>query len=160
MYACLSILILFFSSFSFGFGYDSLPKEQQMALQYMRAVTDNDYRKLLNFYNRDSTFEDRTAGKSYTGARDILTFLKRAHAHVHEYEFNIEQMYNSGSLVIMIGNYYLKGPGKQFGKPGKIIEVAIPGVTTLIVDVNNHRIKKHTDLLDYAAMKEQLSMQY
>ena len=76
-----------------------------------------------------------------------------------EYDFNIEHMYNAGSLVVMIGNYHFKGPGEQFGKPGKIIDVAIPGVTSLKLDMRNHRVAEHVDLIDYQTMSDQLAMQ-
>lgn len=76
-----------------------------------------------------------------------------------EYDFNIEHMYNAGSLVVMIGNYHFKGPGEQFGKPGKIIDVAIPGVTSLKLDMRNHRVTEHVDLIDYQTMSDQLAMQ-
>ncbi len=136
-----------------------MPAEQQMAVKYIQAITDHDYRTLASFYNRESVFIDRTASKEYVGRRDILEFFERAHRGVLEYNFNIEHMYNSGSLVIMIGNYHYRGPGSLFGKPGKVIELAIPGVTTVKVDLSNHRIKQHEDLMDYQTMKDQLSTQ-
>ncbi|MCE9677937.1 nuclear transport factor 2 family protein [Shewanella sp. AS1] len=136
-----------------------MPAEQQMAVQYIQAITDHDYRTLASFYNRDSVFFDRTASKKYTGRRDILEFFERAHRGVLEYDFNIEHMYNSGSLVIMIGNYHYRGPGSLFGKPGKVIELAIPGVTTVDVDLANHRIREHEDLMDYQTMNDQLATQ-
>lgn len=136
-----------------------MPKEQQMAVRYIQALTEHDYDALRSFYNRDSVFYDKTAGKKYTGERHIIDFLERAHSGVLEYEFNIEHMYNSGSLVVLIGNYHFKGPGEQFGKPGKIIDVAIPGVTTLKLDMFNQRITEHMDLIDYQTMSDQLAMQ-
>ncbi|MGI2854334.1 nuclear transport factor 2 family protein [Shewanella algae] len=136
-----------------------MPQEQQMAVRYIHALTTHDYQELANFYNRDSVFNDRTAGRKYTGGRHIIEFLERAHRGVLEYRFNIEHMFNSGSLVVMIGNYHYKGPGEQFGKPGKIIDIAIPGVTTLKLDTLNHRVKEHMDLMDYQTMVDQLSAQ-
>ncbi|WP_028774054.1 nuclear transport factor 2 family protein [Shewanella waksmanii] len=136
-----------------------MPKEQQMAVRYIKALTDHDYRLLSTFYNRESVFSDRTASKTYTGKRNILQFFERAHRGVMEYDFNIEHMYNSGSLVVMIGNYHYRGPGAQFGKPGKIIELAIPGVTTVKLDMSNHRVTEHEDLMDYQTMADQLSTQ-
>lgn len=136
-----------------------MPQEQQMAIKYIQALTDHDYLTLGSFYNRDSIFIDRTASKKYTGRRDILEFFERAHRGVLEYDFNIEHMYNSGSLVIMIGNYHYRGPGSLFGKPGKVIELAIPGVTTVQLDLANHRVTEHEDLMDYQTMQDQLSTQ-
>ncbi|MCG9695912.1 nuclear transport factor 2 family protein [Shewanella sp. Isolate11] len=136
-----------------------MPAEQQMAIQYIQAITDHDYRTLASFYNRDSVFVDRTASKEYKGRRDILEFFERAHRGVLEYDFNIEHMYNSGSLVVMIGNYHYRGPGSLFGKPGKVIELAIPGVTTVQLDLANHRVKEHEDLMDYQTMQDQLATQ-
>jgi len=136
-----------------------MPIEQQLAVKYIQALTDNDYKILFNFYNRDSVFNDRTASKKYTGRRHILSFLKRAHQGVLEYEFNIEHMFNSGSLVVIIGNYHYKGPGEQFGKPGKIINLAIPGITTVKFDMDTHRVKEHEDLMDYQTMADQLAVQ-
>ncbi|QSX31763.1 nuclear transport factor 2 family protein [Shewanella cyperi] len=136
-----------------------MPREQQMAVNYIKALTDHDYATLATFYNRDSVFQDRTAGRKYKGGRFIIGFFQRAHAGVLEYNFNIEHMYNTGSLVVMIGNYHFKGPGEQFGKPGKIIDVAVPAVTTLALDLNNHRVQEHLDLIDYQTMADQLSMQ-
>ena len=130
-----------------------------MAMRYIQALTEHDYDTLNHFYNRDSVFYDKTAGRKYTGARHIIDFLERAHNGVLEYEFNIEHMYNTGSLVVMIGNYHFKGPGEQFGKPGKIIDVAIPGVTTLKLDMYNDRVTEHMDLIDYQTMSDQLSAQ-
>jgi len=136
-----------------------MPIEQQLAVKYIQALTDHDYKTLFNFYNRDSVFNDKTASKKYTGRRHILSFLKRAHQGVLEYGFNIEHMFNSGSLVVMIGNYHYKGPGEQFGKPGKIIDLAIPGVTTVKLDMDTHRVKEHEDLMDYQTMADQLAGQ-
>ncbi|WP_425601906.1 nuclear transport factor 2 family protein [Shewanella insulae] len=136
-----------------------MPVEQQMAIKYIQALTDHDYRTLASFYNRDSVFKDRTASKTYTGRRDIIEFFERAHRGVLEYDFNIEHMYNSGSLVVMIGNYHYRGPGSLFGKPGKVIELAIPGVTTVKLDLANHRVKEHEDLMDYQTMQDQLATQ-
>lgn len=136
-----------------------MPKEQQLAVKYIQAVTDHDYKALNAFYDRKSIFNDRTASKTYTGRRHIISFLRRAHQGVLEYGFNIEHMFNSGSLVIMIGSYHYKGPGEQFGKPGKIIDLAIPGVTTVKLDMATHRVSKHEDLMDYQTMADQLAIQ-
>uniref|UniRef100_UPI00019D03A1 Putative SnoaL-like polyketide cyclase n=1 Tax=Shewanella putrefaciens (strain CN-32 / ATCC BAA-453) TaxID=319224 RepID=UPI00019D03A1 len=136
-----------------------MPQEQQLAVKYMDALTEHDYKTLITFYNRDSIFFDKTANRKYTGGRFIIDFLERAHQGVLEYDFNIEHMYNAGSLVVMIGNYHFKGPGEQFGKPGKIIDVAIPAVTSLKLDMLNRRVTEHVDLIDYQTMSDQLAMQ-
>ncbi len=136
-----------------------MPRAQQLAMQYMQALTGHNYDQLRQFYNRDSVFIDRTAGREYTGSRHIIEFLERAHRGVLEFKFTVEHMYNSGSLVVMIGHYHLRGPGEQFGKPGKIIEIAVPGVTTLKLNMTTERIKEHLDFIDYQTMKDQLSAQ-
>ncbi|AUD59585.1 hypothetical protein TUM4637_38010 [Shewanella hafniensis] len=136
-----------------------MPQEQLLAVKYMNALTEHDYKTLRKFYNRDSIFFDKTANRKYTGGRFIIDFLERAHEGVLEYDFNIEHMYNAGSLVVMIGNYHFKGPGEQFGKPGKIIDIAIPGVTSLKLDMLNNRVTEHVDLIDYQTMSDQLAMQ-
>lgn len=136
-----------------------MPQEQQLAVKYMDALTEHDYKTLITFYNRDSIFFDKTANRKYTGGRFIIDFLERAHQGVLEYDFNIEHMYNAGSLVVMIGNYHFKGPGEQFGKPGKIIDIAIPAVTSLKLDMLNRRVTEHVDLIDYQTMSDQLAMQ-
>lgn len=87
-----------------------MPQEQQLAVKYMNALTEHDYKTLRKFYNRESVFFDKTANRKYTGGRFIIDFLERAHEGVLEYDFNIEHMYNAGSLVVMIGNYHFKGP--------------------------------------------------
>ncbi|PKG56668.1 hypothetical protein CXF83_18130 [Shewanella sp. Choline-02u-19] len=153
-----SLILVFFSLPCLANNGD-MPKEQQLAVKYIQAFTRQDYAKLTSFYSRDSVFNDRTAKLKYTGKRHILQFLKRAHLGVLEYSFNVEHMFNSGSLVVMIGNYHYKGPGEQFGKPGRIIDIAIPGVTTLSLDMTNNRIKEHQDLMDYQTMSDQLSTQ-
>ncbi|MCF1426809.1 MAG: ester cyclase [Shewanella sp.] len=136
-----------------------MPIEQQLAMKYMQALTSHNYNKLAQFYDRETVFFDRTAGRKYTGGTHILDFLRRAHKGVMEYRFNLEHMYNSGSLVVMIGSYYLKGPGEQFGKPGKIIEIAVSGVTCLELDTSKGRVKEHIDLIDYQTMADQLALQ-
>ncbi|MCH1928677.1 nuclear transport factor 2 family protein [Shewanella acanthi] len=136
-----------------------MPEEQQLAVKYITALTEHDYRTLSKFYNRDSVFYDKTANRKYTGGRFIIDFLERAHEGVLEYTFNIEHMYNAGPLVVMIGNYHFKGPGEQFGKPGKIIDVAIPGVTSIKLDMRSHRVTEHVDLIDYQTMSDQLALQ-
>ncbi|MFT5788982.1 MAG: hypothetical protein ACI8SJ_001090 [Shewanella sp.] len=153
-----SLVLVFFCLPSFASNGD-MPKEQQLAVKYIQAFTSQDYAKLTSFYNRDSVFNDRTANRKYTGKRHILKFLKRAHSGVLEYSFNVEHMFNSGPLVVLIGNYRYKGPGEQFGKPGRIIDIAIPGVTTLSLDMTNNRVKEHQDLMDYQTMSDQLSTQ-
>ncbi|MGI2257819.1 nuclear transport factor 2 family protein [Shewanella sp. GXUN23E] len=146
-------------SFSALGNQGEMPREQQLAMNYMQALTTHNYSKLEQFYDRETVFSDRTAGRKYTGEIHILDFLRRAHEGVLEYRFNLEHMYNSGSLVVMIGSYYLKGPGDQFGKPGKIIEVAVYGVTTLKLDMAKKRVKEHIDLIDYQTMADQLAPQ-
>ncbi|MGL4476607.1 MAG: nuclear transport factor 2 family protein [Shewanella sp.] len=136
-----------------------MPPEQQLAVQYIDAMSAHDYAALESFYDRETVFHDRTAKRKYIGQRHIIDFLKRAHEGVLEYRFNIEHMYNSGSLVVMIGSYQFKGPGDLFGKPGKIINVAIPGVTTLKLDMHLRRVKEHLDLIDYQTMQDQLQSQ-
>lgn len=155
-YVC---LILAFISIPSVANPGDMPKEQQLAVRYIQAVTDHDYKALNAFYNRESVFNDKTASKSYTGRRHIISFLRRAHQGVLEYRFNIEHMFNSGSLVVMIGSYHYKGPGEQFGKPGKIIDIAIPGVTTVKLDMSNQRVSEHEDLMDYQTMVDQLAVQ-
>lgn len=155
-YLCLTFLL---TSFTSSANTGEMPAEQQLAVRYIQAVTDHDYQALNRFYNRESIFNDRTASKTYTGRRHIISFLRRAHQGVLEYDFNIEHMFNSGSLVVMIGSYHYKGPGEQFGKPGKIIDLAIPGVTTVKLDMDNHRVSKHEDLMDYQTMVDQLAVQ-
>ncbi|GIU14129.1 nuclear transport factor 2 family protein [Shewanella glacialipiscicola] len=161
-------ILFFMLSLIFGLAFNptaatantgEMPTEQLLAVKYMNALTEHDYKTLRKFYNRDSVFFDKTANRKYTGGRFIIDFLERAHEGVLEYNFNIEHMYNAGSLVVMIGNYHLKGPGEQFGKPGKIIDIAIPGVTSLKLDMLNHRVIEHMDLLDYQTMSDQLAMQ-
>ncbi|MCL1096696.1 nuclear transport factor 2 family protein [Shewanella gelidii] len=136
-----------------------MPKEQQLANEYMKILTSRDYEKLKRYYSRSSLLYDQTANKKFTGQRHILAFLKRAQKGVIEYNFNIEHMFNTGSLVVMIGNYHYQGPGDQFGKPGKIVKIAIPGVTTLKLDMNTRRVRQHTDLIDYQTMTDQLAEQ-
>lgn len=136
-----------------------MPQEQQLAVKYMAALTEQDYQTLKHFYRLDSVFFDKTANRKYTGGRFIIDFFERAHEGVLEYRFNIEHMYNAGALVVMIGNYHFKGPGEQFGKPGKIIDVAIPGVTSLKLDMVNLRVTEHIDLIDYQTMADQLALQ-
>lgn len=153
----LSILI-FFSASSFA-NSGEMPLEQQLAVRYINALTAQDFSTLERFYHRDSVFNDRTAKRKYVGERHILNFLKRAHQGVLEYRFNIEHMYHSGSLVVMIGSYHYRGPGEQFGKPGKIIELAIPGVTTIKLDMTTRRVDEHQDLMDYQTMADQLALQ-
>ncbi|GIU22580.1 nuclear transport factor 2 family protein [Shewanella schlegeliana] len=157
----LALLSFVFALFSFPAfaNIGDMPKEQQLAIKYIQALTRQDYTSLSAFYNRDSVFNDRTAGRTYTGKRHILQFLKRAHRGVLEYNFNIEHMFNSGSLVVLIGNYRYKGPGELFGKPGRIIDIAIPGVTTLRLDMTHQRVKEHQDLMDYQTMADQLAVQ-
>ncbi|ARD21533.1 nuclear transport factor 2 family protein [Shewanella sp. MMG014] len=150
---------LFLMSFSSQAAVGEMPKVQQLAVQYIQALTDHDYRQLRRFYNRDSVFYDKTANVTYTGGRHIIEFLERAHEGVLEYRFNIEHMFNTGSLVVLIGNYHLRGPGDQFGKPGKIIEIAVPGVTTLKFDLNTERMTEQVDLMDYQTMSDQLQSQ-
>ena len=136
-----------------------MPKEQQLAINYMQTLTSYDFNQLSKYYDRETVFVDKTANKKYTGEKQIINFLRRAHQGVVEYRFNLEHMFNSGSLVVLMGSYYLKGPGDQFGKPGKIIEIAVPGVTSLKLDTDKGRIKEHADLIDYQTMTDQLAVQ-
>ncbi|WOT07029.1 nuclear transport factor 2 family protein [Shewanella youngdeokensis] len=153
---CLFLVLLCQPAFASN---GDMPKEQQLAIHYMEALTNQDYATLNAYYNRESVFNDRTASVKYTGKRHIMQFLKRAHRGVLDYSFSIEHMYNSGSLVVLIGNYHYKGPGEQFGKPGRIIDIAIPGVTTLSLDMSTNRVKEHQDLMDYQTMSDQLAVQ-
>nr|WP_245837105.1 ester cyclase [Paraferrimonas sedimenticola] len=138
---------------------EDIPKEQKLALAYLDAYNHSDFSKLNRFYNRETVFNDRTAKRKYTGRYKIVNFLQRARAGVLETKVQVEHMFNQGSLVVIIGSHYYRGPGEQFGKPGKMIELAIPGVTTLSVDTGSQQIKEHVDLLDYETMKDQLVTQ-
>lgn len=157
------ISLLFFTNLAFASknlaSLGEMPEPQKLAVQYIKALTDHNYDILSHFYDRESVFYDRTANKKYSGRRHILAFFQRAHKGVLEYSFNLEHMYNSGALVVMIGNYHFKGPGEQFGKPGKIIEIAVPGVTTLNLDMAKDKVKEHIDFIDYQTMSDQLAMQ-
>ncbi len=157
----LSCLLIHFQINAGSLPIDNIkrPEAQILALDYIKALTARNYQALATFYSRDTHFYDKTAGKRYTGGRHIIDFFKRAHADVESYQFNIEHMYNSGSFVVMIGNYHLVGAGKQFGKPGKTINIAVPGVTTVKLDLTTHRIKQHTDFIDYQTMADQLATQ-
>lgn len=151
--------MLLVSSVTYADNNSQMPPEQQLAINYIKALTTHDYATLATFYSRESVFTDATAGRSYSGGHHIIAFFERAHRGVLEYDFNIEHMFNTGSLVVMIGNYHFKGPGEQFGKPGKVIDIAIPGVTTLNVDVGRQRVNKHLDYIDYQTMSDQLAAQ-
>ncbi|WP_405127344.1 nuclear transport factor 2 family protein [Shewanella donghaensis] len=155
----ISLLLTGLWSFSVSANIGDMPKEQQLAVRYIKALTDHDYQNLRRFYNRDSVFFDKTANVKYTGARNIIDFFERAHEGILEYQFNIEHMFNTGSLIVLIGNYHLRGPGDQFGKPGKIIEIAVPGVTTLKFDMKTERMTEQIDLMDYQTMSDQLESQ-
>ncbi|WP_376708363.1 ester cyclase [Shewanella surugensis] len=156
----ISVFLLFlFVNFSAKASNGDMPPEQKMAVDYMNALTHQQFYKLNHYYNRDSVFYDKTANRKYIGRKNILSFLQRVQQGVLEYKFNIDHMFNSGSLVVLIGNYYYKGPGDLFGKPGKIITLAIPSVTMLTLDLGKKRIKEHQDLLDYQTMSDQLTIQ-
>lgn len=155
----ISCLLTSIWSFSVSANVGDMPQEQQLAVRYIQALTDHDYRTLSRFYSRDSIFFDKTANVKYTGGRHIIEFFERAHEGILEYKFNIEHMFNTGTLVVLIGNYHLRGPGDQFGKPGKIIEIAVPGVTTLKFDMKTERMTEQVDLMDYQTMSDQLESQ-
>ncbi|MBE8168567.1 MAG: nuclear transport factor 2 family protein [Shewanella sp.] len=160
MFRCILIplitLVLTFSPFAYS---NVKTEEQKIALDYMQTLTQHDLVKLRDFYDRDSVFKDKTAGKTYIGGQHIVDFFKRAYHGMLEYEFDITHIYNKGSFVVMIGEYHFKGKGLQFGKPGKIISLKVPSVTTLELDTENHKIKKHVDMIDYQMLSEQLALQ-
>ncbi|MBY5993574.1 nuclear transport factor 2 family protein [Ferrimonas balearica] len=133
------------------------PEAIQLAQDYMAALTNRNYSQLAQYYDRESVLTDRMAGKSITGRRDILAFLRRVHTYTQEYYFNSDHLFYKGSRVVMIGNYYYKARGDLFGYPGQSITFALPGVTTLKLDLENRRIEEHIDFLDYATMEDQLS---
>ncbi|TKB54766.1 nuclear transport factor 2 family protein [Ferrimonas aestuarii] len=136
-----------------------IPDAIQLANEYLAALTARDYGKLSRFYSRETKFVDRTAKKTLTGGSDILTFLRRIHVYTLDYSFEVDHAFHSGSLVVYIGTYKYKSRGDLFGKPGQNIELQIPGVTTIEVDLNDREIKTHTDLLDYDTMRDQLAAQ-
>ncbi|MCL1079647.1 nuclear transport factor 2 family protein [Parashewanella spongiae] len=160
MFRCIYIgfIILAFSISALA-NSKELTKEQKIAVEYMQTLTQHDLTKLKAFYDRDSVFSDKTAGKTYTGGQHIIDFFKRAYHGMIEYKFDITHIYNKGSFVVMIGEYHFKGKGVQFGKPGKVISLTVPSVTTLELDTENHRIKKHVDMIDYQMLSEQLAVQ-
>ncbi|GAA5192135.1 nuclear transport factor 2 family protein [Ferrimonas gelatinilytica] len=134
--------------------------EMALAERYIEALTSLNFNQLSRFYDRETLFEDKTAGKSLVGRRDILTFLRRVHSYTREYEFVPSHTFANGSLVVMIGSYYYQARGDLFGYPGETITFVLPGVTTLKVDMENQRISEHIDMFDYGAMKDQLKLQY
>ena len=148
-------------SFSLSVSADeaNMPAEQKLALDYIHTITSNNIAKLASYYGRESVFQDKTANKKYVGRQHILEFFKRANKGLLEYRFILEHMFNSGNMVVMIGSYSYKGAGQLYGKPGKVINISVPGVTVLNVDVKNHRVKKHLDMIDYQTMKDQLEVQ-
>jgi limonene-1,2-epoxide hydrolase len=152
-------LLLCLICFSVSAKVGDRPVEQLLALGYIKALTEHDYETLKSYYSRDTIFYDKTAETKYIGTRHIIAFLQRSHEGVLEFDFNIEHMFNTGTLVVMIGNYHLRGPGDQFGKPGRIIDIAVPGVTTLKFDSNTQRLIEQVDLMDYQTMSDQLQSQ-
>ncbi|WP_084144546.1 nuclear transport factor 2 family protein [Ferrimonas kyonanensis] len=136
-----------------------IPAPILLAQDYIKALTHRDYNKLSRFYSRETKFNDRTASKTITGGSDILTFLRRIHVYTLDYSFEPDHVFHSGDLVVMIGTYRYKSRGDLFGKPGQTIELTIPGVTTLDLDMEEKEIKSHVDLLDYDTMRDQLANQ-
>jgi len=155
----ISLLFCIIFSFPAQANLGDMPVEQQLAMQYIKAYTEHDFKTLRQFYTRESLFFDKTAGVEYKGERHIIDFLTRAHEGVLEYRLNIEHMFNNGSVVVIIGSYRLRGPGDQYGKPDRIIDIAVPGVTTLKFDMNTQRLIEHMDLMDYQTMADQLESQ-
>ncbi|WP_417349690.1 nuclear transport factor 2 family protein [Ferrimonas sp.] len=137
----------------------AVPEAISLSQEYILALTGRNYNSLNRFYSRETVFEDKTASKKVTGATDILTFLRRIHVYTLSYSFEPDHIFHSGSLVVLIGTYRYRSRGDLFGKPGKTIELTIPGVTTLELDMDEKQIKKHVDLLDYDAMRDQLASQ-
>ncbi|MBW3140659.1 nuclear transport factor 2 family protein [Ferrimonas balearica] len=133
------------------------PAAIQLAEEYMAALTNRNYSKLAQFYDRETVLTDQMAGKSLTGSRDILAFLRRVHTYTQEYYFNADHLFYKGSRVVMIGNYYYKARGDLFGYPGESVTFSLPGVTTLKLDMENRRIEQQIDYLDYHTMEDQLS---
>ncbi len=134
--------------------------ELALAERYIQALTSLNFSRLSRFYDRETLFEDKTAGKSLVGRRDILTFLRRVHSYTQEYEFVPDHTFANGSLVVLVGSYYYRARGDLFGYPGETITLVLPGVTTLRVDMEHQRISEHIDLFDYGAMKDQLKLYY
>lgn len=133
------------------------PAAIQLAEEYMAALTNRNYSRLSQFYDRETVLTDQMAGKTLTGRREILSFLRRIHTYTQEYYFNADHMFYKGSRVVMIGNYYYKARGDLFGYPGESVTFSLPGVTTLKLDMENRRIEEQIDLLDYHTMEDQLS---
>ncbi len=139
---------------------DAAPKKPdaiQLAEEYMAALTNRNYSKLAQFYDRETVLTDQMAGKTLTGRREILSFLRRIHTYTQEYHFNADHLFYKGSRVVMIGNYYYKARGDLFGYPGESITFSLPGITTLKLDMENRRIEEQIDYLDYHTMEDQLS---
>ncbi|MBY6188197.1 nuclear transport factor 2 family protein [Marinobacter hydrocarbonoclasticus] len=133
------------------------PEAIQLAEAYMAALTNRNYSKLAQFYDRETVLTDQMAGKTLTGRREILSFLRRVHTYTQEYYFNADHVFYKSSRVIMIGNYYYKARGDLFGYPGESVTFSLPGVTTLKLDMENGRIEEQIDYLDYHTMEDQLS---
>ena len=58
----ISLLFCIIFSFPAQANIGDMPDEQQLAMQYIKAYTEHDFKTLRQFYTRESIFFDKTAG--------------------------------------------------------------------------------------------------
>ncbi len=150
-------LLLCFLAFMPGLAWaDKQLLREQIAKQYFGLLLAGDYQQMGLYLNDSSVLEDRTAGKTYKGKRDITRFFMASTKGMTNYRFDMDRFFISKKVAVFIGTYVYLGSGALFGKQGQELELFIPAVTVLTVDEKENKITKHQDFFDYQEMKRQL----
>ena len=90
---------------------ESVPKlsREALAKQYMQYLLAGNYLQISQYLNDSSTLEDRTAGKSYKGQRNIIEFWRLSTQGMRSYHFEQQRFFISKMHVsVLYGYTFLK----------------------------------------------------
>ncbi|NHN25764.1 nuclear transport factor 2 family protein [Flavobacterium jejuense] len=149
---------------------NNMNSNDSIATAYMKAYGDWNFDTMKTFYSEDIHFEDPTAEKAFgqpflfKGKENVYAFFKgvfkdRFKNNKPPYvNFIIEKKFCANSFVIINSTFECVIPTSWFKKESKeTILIAIPFVT--ILEIENGKIKKHTDYGDYSKYNAQIKAQ-
>ena len=139
---------------------------QDIALDYMQAYSDWNYKRMSSFYHDSIHFHDPTAELAFNGRYEffgvdsVKNFIKNAFGGaIPEFlVFKVNENFVSNDFVIINSTFESILPKAWFGDKtkGKVF-VSLPFVTILKFKAN--KIISHTDYADYKTYKYQISLQ-
>ena len=160
-----SILMLIFLT---GLSSESSAQDQTSAVEiannYVEIYVNVEIDKLAGFYSEYSSFQDPTleavsadAALEVKGPIAIIEKLKRNFKGVMKPKYKLNNYYHTGRYHIFQGEYSYEQNGVNFGGPDIDFKFNLQSTTILLID--NGKVLKHIEYMDYKKWFEQFNNQ-